>query len=50
MKRDDMKLPAETPPKKPLDPVKEGMWHYYWRDPEALQRLLEKLAKEKKDD
>lgn len=49
MKRDDVVLPIEQDEKTTWvpDPVREGMRHYYNRDPEALRRLLERLAKEK---
>lgn len=47
MKRDDVVLPIEQETK-PINrapcPVREGMRHYYNRDPEALRRLLEQLA------
>lgn len=51
MKRDDVVLPLERNPLpvNRLDPVREGMNHYYNRDPLALQALLEKLVRELKD-
>lgn len=47
MKRDDVVLPPEQekPQHLRMDLVKEGMHHYYNRDPDALRRLLERLQR-----